>query len=182
MNTQPEIQVILVDENDSPIGVMEKIEAHRRGLLHRAVSVFLVANNGDWILQRRSLDKYHSKGLWTNTCCTHPLTGESNHDAARRRLAEEMGISCHLTEIFTFIYREKLDEEMTEYELDHVFIGITDIDPTINTDEVHEWKRISYKKLRNDILRSPGTYTVWFREIYERVYSFTRETGLKSGV
>ena len=164
--------MVLVDENDNSLGILEKMEAHRKALLHRAVSVFLITNNGDWILQRRSLGKYHSKGLWTNTCCTHPLPGESAPASAERRLYEEMGIRCNLTEIFSFIYREKLDEEMTEHELDHVFIGTTDCDPVINRDEVHEWKRISFDELNRDILKNPGNYTVWFQEIYARVNSF----------
>lgn len=164
-----ETKVILVDENDIQTGVTEKLEAHEKALLHRAVSVFIVNSAGDWILQRRAFDKYHSNGLWTNTCCTHPHPGESVFDAAKRRLREEMGIVCNVTWLFSFIYREKLDNDLTEHELDHVFLGITDNEPVINTSEVEEWEKISYPDLQNDITQNPDKYTYWFRAIYEKV-------------
>ena len=106
--------MILVDESNNPIGMMEKMETHRKALLHRAVSVFIINSNGEWILQKRALDKYHSMGLWTNTCCTHPSPGESDMESANRRLIEEMGINCKLKKLFSFIYKEKLDNELTE--------------------------------------------------------------------
>jgi isopentenyl-diphosphate delta-isomerase len=161
--------VILVDENDCQTGVAGKMEAHRRGLLHRAVSVFVINSRGEWILQRRALDKYHSNGLWTNTCCTHPYPNETTSDAAKRRLIEEMGIKCNLVDLFTFIYKEKLDNELTEHELDHVFFGISDDAPEPNTVEVEEWKTVTFTDLREDIAKNPFGYTFWFREIYERV-------------
>ena len=161
--------VILVDENDCQIGVAGKMEAHHRGLLHRAVSVFVINSRGEWILQRRALDKYHSNGLWTNTCCTHPYPNETTSDAAKRRLIEEMGIKCNLVDLFTFIYKEKLDNELTEHELDHVFFGISDDTPEPNTVEVEEWKTVTFTDLREDIAKNPFGYTFWFREIYERV-------------
>ena len=161
--------VILVDENDRQTGVAGKMEAHRRGLLHRAVSVFVINSRGEWILQRRALDKYHSNGLWTNTCCTHPYPNETTSDAAKRRLIEEMGIKCNLVDLFTFIYKEKLDNELTEHELDHVFFGISDDTPEPNTVEVEEWKTVTFTDLREDIAKNPFGYTFWFREIYERV-------------
>jgi len=164
-----ETYVILVDDNDNPLGLMEKMEAHKKALLHRAISVFIIKSNGDWILQKRALDKYHSKGLWTNTCCTHPLPGESDIESANRRLTEEMGIDCKLKKLFSFIYKEKLDNELTEYEYDHVFIGISDTDPVINTTEVVDWKKISYEDLHRDILANPENYTYWFKEIYKSV-------------
>jgi isopentenyl-diphosphate Delta-isomerase len=163
--------VILVDENDNQTGTMEKMEAHRKAILHRAISVFLINENGEWILQRRSIDKYHSKDLWTNACCSHPYPNESNVDAANRRLVEEMGIHCKLNEIFSFTYKEPLENEITEHEFDHVFLGITDKIPTINTDEVGEWKLISYSDLKIDIHSNPEKYTVWFKKIYEEVNS-----------
>jgi isopentenyl-diphosphate delta-isomerase len=163
--------VILVDKNDRPLGVMEKIEAHRKGLLHRAISVFVFNSDGEWILQKRAHDKYHSKGLWTNTCCTHPLPDESEIDAAGRRLAEEMGLKCSLEKQFSFVYKEKLDNDLTEYEYDHVFIGITDSEPVINTAEVVAWKKMSFTELHNDIKSNPDNYTCWFKKIYERVNS-----------
>ena len=164
-----EPSVILVDKDDRQIGVAGKMEAHHKGLLHRAVSVFIINSRGEWILQRRAFDKYHSNGLWTNTCCTHPYPGETATDAAKRRLREEMGIECNLVDLFTFIYREKLDNELTEYELDHVFIGVTDDVPVINTKEVEEWEAVSYSDLHEDIGKNPANYTYWFKEIYEKV-------------
>jgi isopentenyl-diphosphate Delta-isomerase len=164
-----EPSVILVDDSDRQTGVAGKMEAHEKGLLHRAVSVFIVNSKGEWILQRRALDKYHSNGLWTNTCCTHPYPGESSVDAASRRLVEEMGIKCTLTELFTFIYKEKLNNELTEHELDHVFFGISDEKPVINTTEVEEWEAIPYSELHDDIQKNPSDYTYWFKEIYQKV-------------
>jgi isopentenyl-diphosphate Delta-isomerase len=163
--------VILVDENDNQIGFMEKMEAHRKAMLHRAISVFILNSKGDWILQKRAFDKYHSKGLWTNTCCTHPLPEESEIETANRRLAEEMGLKCTLKKLFSFIYKEKLDDELTEYELDHVFLGISDSEPVINTDEVVDWKKMSFDELHSDITANPGNYTYWFKEIYQNVNS-----------
>jgi isopentenyl-diphosphate Delta-isomerase len=163
--------VILVDENDNQTGVAGKMEAHHKGLLHRAVSVFVINSYGNWILQRRALDKYHSNGLWTNTCCTHPHPGETDIEAAKRRLSEEMGINCDLIELFSFIYREKLDNELTEYELDHVFYGVSDDIPVINAREVEEWESVSFDSLCDDIIKNPSGYTYWFKEIYENVNS-----------
>lgn len=169
--------VVLVDENDNPLGVMEKIEAHREARLHRAISVFLFNLKGDWIMQKRALDKYHSRGLWTNACCTHPYPGESVIEAAKRRLMEEMGINCEVKEIFNFVYKEKLDDNLTEFELDHVFIGITDEHPVININEVLEWKSISFSELRKDVYSNPADYTVWFKEIFERVHDHLLNNG-----
>ena len=161
--------VILVDKDDRQTGVAGKMEAHHKGLLHRAVSVFVINSRGEWILQRRALDKYHSNGLWTNTCCTHPYQGETTTDAAKRRLIEEMGIECNLVDLFTFIYKEKLDNELTEHELDHVFFGISDDAPEPDTTEVEEWKTVSFNDLHEDIVKNPSAYTYWFKEIYEKV-------------
>jgi len=161
--------VVLVDENDNPLGVMEKLKAHREARLHRAISVFIFNFRGDWILQKRALDKYHSRGLWTNACCTHPLPGESDNEAAKRRLMEEMGIKCEMKEVFSFVYKEKLENNLTEFELDHVFIGMTNEHPVINTNEVLEWKSISFDELRKDLLSNPSDYTVWFKAIFEKV-------------
>jgi isopentenyl-diphosphate Delta-isomerase len=165
--TEP--NVILVDENDVQIGIAGKMEAHYKGILHRAVSVFIINSSSQWILQRRALNKYHSKGLWTNTCCSHPYPGETNIEAAGRRLMEEMGMQSKLKELFSFKYKQKLDNELTEHEFDHVFIGISDDDPIINTNEVFEWKKVSYNTLHEDILKNPNNYTYWFKEIYKKV-------------
>jgi len=161
--------VILVDRNDNELGKMEKIEAHKKALLHRAISVFIVNSRGEWLLQRRALHKYHSNGLWTNTCCSHPYPGETSIVAANRRLAEEMGMEVKLKELFNFTYKEELDNELTEYELDHVFLGISDDIPKINTNEVVDWKYIKYYDLKTDLENNPENYTVWFRKIVERV-------------
>jgi len=162
-------EVILVDINDNQIGTIEKIEAHKKGLLHRAISVFICNSKGEWLLQRRSFEKYHSSGLWTNTCCTHPSPAESNIDAANRRLFEEMGIKCQLIELFSFTYKEKLENELTEYEFDHVFFGTTNQIPDFNIDEVQEWKYVSYTELLADIVNNSENYTIWFKKIFEKV-------------
>ncbi len=171
--------VILVDKNDNDIGRAEKLEAHRKAQLHRAISVFICNTKGQWLLQRRALNKYHSKGLWTNTCCSHPFPGETNLAAAHRRLMQEMGLSCELSEIFCFTYKEKLDNGLTEHELDHVFVGITDEKPSINANEVKEWKYIGYSALKNEIEGTPENYTVWFKKIFEKVNLHLREKPLK---
>jgi isopentenyl-diphosphate delta-isomerase len=165
--TEP--RVILVDENDNQTGTAGKMEAHREALLHRAVSVFIVNSSGEWILQRRALDKYHSKGLWTNTCCTHPYPGETNSEAAERRLKEEMGIECNLIELFSFIYHEKLENNLAENEYDHVFYGVSDQTPLINAEEVEEWEAVAFDDLHEDIVQNPSDYTYWFKKIYEKV-------------
>jgi isopentenyl-diphosphate Delta-isomerase len=169
INRAEDPYVILVDENDRETGIMEKMEAHRKGVLHRAISVFIFNSKGEWLLQRRAIDKYHSRGLWTNTCCSHPYPGESAGDAAKRRLLEEMGMECTLQQIFSFIYKTRLDDELTEHELDHVFFGTTDGIPVINDKEVMEWKYIPFPDLLADVKLHPRKYTVWFRKILERV-------------
>jgi isopentenyl-diphosphate delta-isomerase len=164
-----EPHVILVDINDLQTGTASKLEAHEKALLHRAVSVFIVNSKGEWLLQRRALDKYHSNGLWTNTCCTHPFPGEAARDAATRRLREEMGMQCELTYLFSFIYQGKLDNDLTEHELDHVFLGVSDDEPVINRREVDDWKHVSWDELRKDVKDNPSEYTYWFRKIFEDV-------------
>lgn len=161
--------VILVDELDNETGVMKKMEAHKKAILHRAISVFIVNTKGEWLLQRRAFNKYHSNGLWTNTCCSHPFPGESNIEAAHRRLKEEMGLNADLNEIFQFIYVEELDNKLTEHELDHVFVGVTDKKPEINTNEVADWKYMDYNSLITSLEHSPEDYTVWFKKIVTRV-------------
>jgi len=157
--------VVLVDNKDIEIGTMEKMEAHHKALLHRAISVFICNTKGEWLIQRRAFHKYHSNGLWSNTSCSHPFPGESNKSAASRRLMEEMGLKAELNEIFQFTYFAKLDKGLTEHELDHVFFGITDDKPKINLNEVAEWKYLSYSDLKKDIDLYPEKYTVWLKEI-----------------
>jgi isopentenyl-diphosphate delta-isomerase len=164
-----EVKVILVDENDVETGLMGKTEAHEKGLLHRAVSVFIINSEGEWLLQRRALNKYHSAGLWTNTCCSHPFPGESNEDAAKRRLFEEMGIKCDLVPLFNFTYREILENGLIEHELDYVFLGIADDIPVINDLEVAEFKYFNYLEMEIDIKTNPENYTIWFRKIFKQV-------------
>jgi isopentenyl-diphosphate Delta-isomerase len=165
-----EPQVILVDTSDNELGTKGKLQAHLEGSLHRAVSVFIFSTKGEWLLQRRALSKYHSGGQWTNTCCSHPFPGESNVAAAERRLMEEVGLQCRIKEIFSFIYKEKLDNELTEYELDHVFIGVTDQKPVADPAEVMDWKYISFEKIKQDVFQHPEQYTVWFKKIIDQVY------------
>lgn len=164
-------QVILVDAQDNEIGLMDKQEAHERGSLHRAFSVFLYNGAGELILQRRALDKYHSGGLWTNTCCSHPRPGEGNLEAARRRLMEEMGIDAELRHAFSFLYQQAVGD-LIEHELDHVFIGTFDGEPRINADEVAEWKAVPVPALLADVAAHPEAYTVWFRLCLQRVERF----------
>lgn len=161
--------VILVNEDDVQTGTAPKLHAHRNALLHRAVSVFIMNSKGEWLLQRRSRDKYHSKGLWTNACCTHPLPGESTHESAKRRLKEEMGIECVPDFLFSFIYRERMDKDLTEHELDHVFFGMCDEEPLINKTEVEEYAYMTFEGLHKDISVNPSDYTYWFRKIYKHV-------------
>ena len=155
--------VILVDEQDKETGTMEKLQAHAEGLLHRAISVFVFNTNGELLLQQRALDKYHSAGLWTNTCCSHPRPGESLADAAHRRLQEEMGMNCELDEAFSFTYKAELEHGLTEHELDHVFTGITDAHPLLNPTEAAAWRYMRINELQHDIAEQPGVYTEWFK-------------------
>lgn len=160
-----EEKVILVDAEDNPVGTEAKMQAHLNGDLHRAISILIYNTKGEMLLQQRALTKYHTPGLWTNACCSHPRPGESTLGAAKRRLLEEMGMEAELKEKFTFIYRAVFDNGLTEHELDHVFIGITDTDPAINPDEVNDFKWISMNELMQDISLNPEKYTIWFRII-----------------
>jgi len=156
-------EVVLVDTNDNPLGVMEKIEAHRHGVLHRAFSIFLFNGKGDLLLQKRASDKYHSPGLWTNTCCSHPMPGESIDSAANRRLMEEMGMSCVMVKAFDFIYKAQLDQDMVEHEFDHVFFGTTEESPVINEAGVGDWKWMPLYDVYIDVQLNPARYTEWFK-------------------
>jgi len=157
--------VILVDTKDNEIGTMEKMEAHRKGILHRAFSILLFDQSGKALLQKRSQNKYHSSGLWTNTCCSHPLPGESLAKATRRRLKEEMGIDLEPVFSHTFIYKARLDNDLTEHELDHVFVGTYTGTPRINEKEVEDWKYVDLNSLKEDLILHPEAYTVWFKLI-----------------
>ena len=162
-----EEKVILVDINDEPIGLMEKIAAHEQALLHRAFSVFILNDNNEIMLQQRAASKYHSPLLWTNTCCSHQRPGETNIQAGKRRLQEEMGFEVDLTELFHFIYKAPFDNGLTEHELDHVMIGKYNSEPNINTDEVESWKWMSIDAIKTDMQENPELYTAWFKIIFE---------------
>jgi len=161
--------VILVDEQDKAIGEMEKMEAHRLGILHRAFSVFVINSKGEILLQQRALSKYHSGGLWTNTCCSHPFPGEGIKEAAVRRLKEEMGLeNISLMHSGSFIYRAELDHGLIEHEFDHVFLGYCDKDPELNREEVEAFRWITPDTLKKELVDQPEQFTVWFRIIAEK--------------
>ena len=162
-------QVILVDEQDQPIGLMEKQAAHIGPHLHRAFSVFIFNSKGELLMQQRALSKYHSPGLWTNTCCSHPRSGETLEEATSRRLLEEMGIACPMKEVYTFIYKAPVGQGLTEHEFDHVFIGQSDDIPNINTDEVASWKYMRLDDLKKDLEIYPELYTEWFKITFEEM-------------
>ncbi|MDH3698225.1 MAG: isopentenyl-diphosphate Delta-isomerase [Flavobacteriaceae bacterium] len=164
--------VILVNQEDEPIGTMPKMEAHQKAELHRAFSVFILNDKGAVMLQQRAASKYHSPLLWTNTCCSHQRVGETNIEAGKRRLKEEMGFEVPLKELFSFIYKAPFDNGLTEHELDHVMIGSFNGEPEINTEEVEKWKWMDLNAIRVDLELNPENYTVWFRIIFERFYDY----------
>ena len=156
-------QVVLVDEQDREIGHMEKMAAHREGLLHRAFSVFILNGQGELLLQQRALSKYHSPGLWSNSCCGHPRPGEDVRIAAERRVKEEMGLTCELRPAFQFTYRAELGDGMIEHELDHVFIGTTGQEPRPAPSEAADWRFVSQVALVDELESEPEMFTAWFR-------------------
>lgn len=162
--------VILVDEQDNQIGLMEKIEAHEKALLHRAFSVFVFNDKNELMLQQRAAEKYHSPLLWTNTCCSHQREGETNLAAGKRRLQEEMGFVCDLKEVFSFIYKAPFDNGLTEHELDHVMIGKFNEEPNINREEVESYKWMTLEAVKKDIEETPEIYTAWFKIIFKESY------------
>ncbi len=162
-------EVVLVDQNNNVIGYMEKMEAHEKGLLHRAFSVFIFNSNNELLLQQRAISKYHSGGLWTNTCCSHPRKNEKFIDAANRRLVEEMGMSVELEKAFSFTYKADLDHNLIEHELDWVFIGKSDDLPVINKEEVESYKYINFQDLVKDIDDNPDVYTEWLKICLNKV-------------
>ena len=167
-----EEKVVLVDKEDFQLGLMPKLEAHRKGVLHRAFSVFIFNSSKLLLMQKRSSLKYHSPGLWTNTCCSHQRDGESTVDAAKRRLNEEMGLNVDLKETFSFIYKANLENGLIEHEFDHVLVGFTDFNPDINTNEVEDWKWIDLSFLELDLDKNPNIYTEWFKIIFKRVKGY----------
>ncbi|TKD55700.1 isopentenyl-diphosphate Delta-isomerase [Flavobacterium sp. ASW18X] len=166
-----EEKVILVDSNDQQIGLMPKMEAHEKALLHRAFSVFVLNKKGEIMLQQRAAHKYHTPNLWTNTCCSHQRDGESNLEAGKRRLMEEMGFVVDLKEIFSFIYKAPFDNGLTEHEFDHVMVGYFEGEPKINPEEVQAWKWMTPKAVKEDIAAHPENYTAWFKIIFDKFYN-----------
>ena len=166
-----EEEVILVDTNDVPIGTMSKMEAHEKAILHRAFSVFILNKEGQLMLQQRALSKYHSPGLWTNTCCSHQRLGETNIEAGTRRLQEEMGFKTPLKELFSFVYKATFDNGLTEHEFDHVILGYYDSEPIINHEEVTNWKWMNLEEIIKEIKTTPDNYTAWFKIIFDRFYN-----------
>ncbi|MES2574937.1 MAG: isopentenyl-diphosphate Delta-isomerase [Bacteroidota bacterium] len=170
-----EENVILVNQNDEQIGLMPKMEAHEKAVLHRAFSVFVLNDKNEIMLQQRAQHKYHSPLLWTNTCCSHQRERETNLQAGNRRLYEEMGFGTELKELFHFIYKAPFDNGLTEHELDHVMIGYYNEEPKINSEEVEDWKWMGIEEIQKDILLHPEVYTVWFKIIFDKFYHFLEE-------
>ena len=165
-----EEHVILVNEQDEQIGLMPKLEAHQKALLHRAFSVFIFNDKNELMLQQRALDKYHSPGLWTNTCCSHQRDGETNIEAGKRRLQEEMGFVVDLQESISFMYKAPFDNGLTEHEYDHVLLGKYNNKPVINTSEAASWKWMLIEEVKDDITIHPELYTEWFKVIFDKFY------------
>ncbi|MGB5314554.1 MAG: isopentenyl-diphosphate Delta-isomerase [Robiginitalea sp.] len=170
-----EEEVILVTPEDVVIGTMPKLEAHEKAVLHRAFSVFVLNDKGETLLQQRAAHKYHSPLLWTNTCCSHQRIGETNIQAGRRRLGEEMGFDTELKELFSFIYKAPFDNGLTEHELDHVLLGDFNGVPKINPEEVASWKWMDLDLIKKDLEERPEIYTAWFRIIFNRFYDYIQQ-------
>ena len=162
--------MILVNEKDEPIGLMPKMEAHEKGLLHRAFSVFVFNDKNELMLQQRAPSKYHSPGLWTNTCCSHQREGESNIEAGKRRLQEEMGFTTDLNDTMAFIYKAPFDNGLTEHEFDHILVGNFNDVPDLNPQEVSAWKWMKLEEVQKDMKNHPERYTEWFKIIFDKYY------------
>jgi len=163
--------VILVNKNDKKIGLMPKMEAHKKGALHRAFSVFIFNNKNELMIQKRNINKYHSPGLWANTCCSHQKDGESNISAGKRRLLEEMGFCVELNEIGSFIYNVGVDNGLIEHELDYILVGKYNGNVKINSDEVDNWKWMSLDNIKDDVRKRSKNYTEWFKIIMDNYYT-----------
>lgn len=164
--------LILVDEKDNSIGTEEKLEAHRKGDLHRAFSIFIFNKKRELLIQRRALSKYHSPGLWTNTCCSHPRKDETLFQAGHRRLNEEMGFDCELVEAFSFIYKVDLGDSLIEHEFDHVLIGEYENDPIINKKEVEDFKWVNLEWLSNDMKKNKNKYSEWLKICFNELLNY----------
>jgi len=166
---QVQEQVILVGPDDVETGSLEKIEAHRTGALHRAFSIFIMNPSGELLLQRRAAGKYHSAGLWSNSCCGHPRPGETTQDAAKRRLSEEFGFSCDLTHLFSFQYSAVLGDGLMEHEIDHVFVGWSSVDPVPDPQEIGDWRWLGIEQVRVWLEQEPEAFTAWFPAAFQRL-------------
>ena len=173
--------VVLVDEHDNEVGTMDKMEAHRKALLHRAFSVFIFNTAGDMLLQQRALSKYHSGGLWTNACCSHPLPGETAEQGAIRRLNEEMGFSTPVKEAFSFVYKAPFDNGLTEYEFDHVFIGEYNGRIIPDPAEVQDFCFRSLEEIETSLLSHPARFTTWFHLAFSRVKEWRKQASVCIG-
>lgn len=170
-----EENVILVNDKDEQIGLMPKMEAHQKGVLHRAFSVFIFNKKDELMLQQRAHSKYHSPGLWTNTCCSHQREGESNIQAGKRRLQEEMGFITDLRDTISFIYKAPFDNGLTEYEFDHILVGKYNEDPILNPEEAAAFKWMNLEDVKRDMEVNPQLYTAWFKIIFDKYYQTIRQ-------
>lgn len=168
--------LILVDENDNEVGVMDKLTVHQTSSLHRAFSVFIFNSAGQLLLQQRADEKYHSAGLWSNTCCSHPVKGEDMSETIARRLDEEMGMQCEVEFKFSFIYRTELENGLSEHEFDHVYFGMTDDLPQPNPHEVKNWTYISLGELEDQIKLNPSKYSAWLKICLPKVSDYFNQT------
>ena len=164
-------RVILIDDNDNETGYCDKLEAHQKNLKHRALSVFIFNSKKEFLLQKRAENKYHSPGLWTNTCCGHPRPGERTLQGAQRRLKEEMGMDCNLEKVFDFSYQADFKNGLFENEFDHVYFGFSDALPVINKEEASDWKFLEYEILKKETGQYPEKYTAWFKICLEIIES-----------
>lgn len=171
-------QLILVNEKDEEIGYGDKLPVHQNAQLHRAFSIFVLNSKNQLLLQKRAYHKYHSGGLWANTCCSHPIKGEEQERTIHRRLIEEMGFDCDLKHLFHFIYRAELDHGLTEYEYDHVYVGNFEGQPKPDPEEVCEWKWMDVDHVRDDILKNPMEYTYWIRQAFEQFYAIQMDLAI----
>ena len=168
-------QVILVDEHDNALGVMDKMEAHQKGLIHRAFSIFVFNSRGEMLIQQRALGKYHSAGLWSNSCCSHPLPGEEVKEAATRRLNEELGFETFLEKIFDFIYHVSFENGLVENEFDHVFVGHYDGSIKINSEEVNDYAFKPMEQIRQELKDKPENYTEWFKISFPKIETWWKQ-------
>ncbi len=166
--------IVLVNEKDEMTGTMEKLEVHEKGLLHRAFSIFIINRNGEWLLHKRAAEKYHSAGLWTNACCSHPFPGEEVLNGAHRRLQQELGFDCKLKKAFHFTYKAHFENGLTEFEFDHVFLGVYDGEIAFNPAEISEYKYIGTDELAAWIEKAPNEFTRWFCIAFPQVLDYTK--------